>query len=41
VRDWAAGNGIPALTSVMVEKITGRPAHTFAQWAADHAADFR
>ncbi|GAA1427757.1 NAD(P)H-binding protein [Streptomyces thermospinosisporus] len=23
-----------------VERITGRPARTFAQWAADHAADF-
>jgi uncharacterized protein YbjT (DUF2867 family) len=41
LRAWAAGNGIPARTSVIVEKITGRPAHTFAQWAADHAADFR
>jgi uncharacterized protein YbjT (DUF2867 family) len=41
LRAWAAGNGIPARTSVIVEKITGRPAHTFARWAADHAADFR
>jgi uncharacterized protein YbjT (DUF2867 family) len=41
LRAWAAANGIPARTSVIVEKITGRPAHTFAQWAADHAADFR
>ncbi|MEV0621382.1 NAD(P)H-binding protein [Nonomuraea sp. NPDC050404] len=24
-----------------VEKVTGAPGHTFAQWAADHAADFR
>ncbi|MGW6603274.1 NAD(P)H-binding protein [Streptomyces sp. NPDC055036] len=24
-----------------VEAVTGRPARTFAQWAADHAADFR
>jgi hypothetical protein len=23
-----------------VERITGRPALTFARWAADHAADF-
>ncbi len=23
------------------EQITGRPATTFAQWAAKHAADFR
>jgi uncharacterized protein YbjT (DUF2867 family) len=41
LRAWEAGNGIPARTSVIVEKITGRPAHTFAQWAADHADDFR
>jgi uncharacterized protein YbjT (DUF2867 family) len=41
LRAWAAGNGIPARTSVIVEKITGHPAHTFADWAADHAADFR
>jgi uncharacterized protein YbjT (DUF2867 family) len=41
LRAWEAGNGIPAQTSVIVEKITGRPAHTFAQWAADHADDFR
>jgi len=41
LRAWEAGNGIPARTSVIVEKITGRPAHAFAQWAADHADDFR
>lgn len=41
LRAWAAGNGIPARTSVIVEKITAHPAHTFAQWAADHADDFR
>jgi uncharacterized protein YbjT (DUF2867 family) len=41
LRAWEAGNGTPAQTSVIVEKITGRPAHTFAQWAADHADDFR
>jgi uncharacterized protein YbjT (DUF2867 family) len=38
---WRAGNGGPAPTSVIVEKITGRPARTFAEWAADHAGDFR
>jgi uncharacterized protein YbjT (DUF2867 family) len=38
---WRAGNGGPAPTSVIVEKITGHPSHTFAQWAADHADDFR
>jgi uncharacterized protein YbjT (DUF2867 family) len=41
LRAWEAGNGIPARTSAIVEKITGRPARTFAQWAADHAGDFR
>jgi uncharacterized protein YbjT (DUF2867 family) len=41
VRAWEVADGIPARTSVIVGKITGRPAHTFAQWAADHAADFR
>lgn len=38
---WQAGNGSPAPISVIVEKITGHPAHTFAEWAADHAGDFR
>jgi len=41
LRAWQAGNAGPAQTSDIVEKITGRPAHTFAQWAADHADDFR
>jgi uncharacterized protein YbjT (DUF2867 family) len=41
MRGWAAGNGVPARTSVIVEKITGLPARTFAQWVADHADDFR
>ncbi|MCW2934045.1 MAG: NmrA family protein [Actinomycetia bacterium] len=41
LRAWQAGNGSPAPTSVIVEKITGRPARTFAEWAADHAGDFR
>ncbi|WP_244162692.1 NAD(P)H-binding protein [Streptomyces bungoensis] len=38
---WAAADGVPAPVSVIVFRITGRPAHTFAQWAADHADDFR
>jgi uncharacterized protein YbjT (DUF2867 family) len=41
VGQWAATDGVPALTSVIVEKITGVPAHTYAQWAVDHADDFR
>jgi hypothetical protein len=31
LRAWQAGNGTPPRTSVIVEKITGRPAHTFTQ----------
>lgn len=31
----------PAFVSGEVEKVLGRPASTFAQWAADHAAEFR
>lgn len=38
---WAAGNGTPARVSTIVEEVTGRPAHTFAQWAEDHAENFR
>lgn len=41
VRMWAANDGVPAPVSTIVPKITGRPAHTFAQWAVDHADDFR
>ncbi|MEV4113230.1 NAD(P)H-binding protein [Nonomuraea sp. NPDC049695] len=40
MRQWAARDGVPAQTSAVVEKVTGRAAHTFAEWAADHAADF-
>lgn len=38
---WAAAVGVPAVVEPTVEKLTGRPARTFAQWAADRAADFR
>lgn len=41
LRYWAAGNGKPAAVSTIVEEVTGHPARTFAQWAEDHAADFR
>jgi uncharacterized protein YbjT (DUF2867 family) len=41
MRAWAAGNGAPAEVSTIVEEVTGRPAHTFAQWARDHAENFR
>ncbi|MFD4656337.1 SDR family oxidoreductase [Kitasatospora sp. NPDC058444] len=41
VSQWAAADGVVAVTSVITEKITGAPAHTYAQWAVDHADDFR
>lgn len=41
LRLWAAGDGTPARVSTIVQEVTGQPAHTFAQWASDHAADFR
>jgi uncharacterized protein YbjT (DUF2867 family) len=37
----AAAVGQPAVTTGEVDKILGRPARTFAEWAADHAADFQ
>ncbi len=40
MRVWASGVGVPARTSTTVPDLTGRPAHTFAQWAHDHASDF-
>ena len=41
LRLWAAADGTPAPISMIVQKITGQPAHTFTQWAEDHADDFR
>ncbi|MEV4129077.1 NAD(P)H-binding protein [Nocardia sp. NPDC049707] len=38
---WKAGVTEPPQVSTIVEEITGHPAHTFAQWAMDHASDFR
>ena len=38
---WAAGRGEPARTSTVIEDVLGRPALTFAQWAADHTDEFR
>ncbi|GAA2867990.1 SDR family oxidoreductase [Nonomuraea rubra] len=32
--------GKPAPVGSLVEELTGRPARTYAQWAADHRADF-
>ncbi len=40
---WAHGNTPPEGYTVVstVEQVTGRPARTFAQWAGEHAGDFR
>jgi uncharacterized protein YbjT (DUF2867 family) len=40
---WAHGNTPPIGYTVVptVEQVTGRPARTFAQWAAEHVEDFR
>ncbi|MEU9200957.1 NAD(P)H-binding protein [Streptomyces sp. NPDC048332] len=38
---WAATDGAAAEVTGETEKLTGRPARTFAAWAADHAAAFR
>lgn len=37
----AENRGTPVPTGPTSEEITGKPARTFAQWATDHAADFR
>ena len=38
---WAAAIGQPAFVTSAVRALTGAPARTFRDWAADHAADFR
>jgi len=38
---WAAAIGQPAFVTSTIAEITGAPARTFREWAADHAADFR
>ncbi len=38
---WAAALGRPAFVTSTVAEITGSPARTFRDWAADHAADFQ
>jgi uncharacterized protein YbjT (DUF2867 family) len=37
---WRAALGHPAFVTTAVEEITGSPARTFSQWAADNAAAF-
>jgi uncharacterized protein YbjT (DUF2867 family) len=41
LRAWSAGNAGPARVSTIVEEVTGGAARTFAEWAEDHADDFR
>ncbi|MFI1995389.1 NAD(P)H-binding protein [Actinoplanes sp. NPDC020271] len=41
LRTWAASDGKPVETSTVVADVLGRPARTFAEWATDHADDFR
>jgi uncharacterized protein YbjT (DUF2867 family) len=38
---WSAAIGQPAFVTSTVAEITGRPARTFREWVADHAARFR
>jgi uncharacterized protein YbjT (DUF2867 family) len=38
---WAAAIGQPAFVTSTVREITGAPARTFRDWAADHAAEFQ
>jgi uncharacterized protein YbjT (DUF2867 family) len=38
---WAAAMGQPAHITSTVEQITGAPARTFHDWAAEHAVEFR
>lgn len=37
---WAASVGVPATVYPTVEKLTGHPPRTFAQWATDRTTDF-
>jgi uncharacterized protein YbjT (DUF2867 family) len=41
IRHSVAAIDAPPPVTGDVERITGRPARTFAEWARDHAADFR
>ena len=41
LRNWAGAGAMPAETSSLIPQIVGRPARTFAEWAVDHADDFR
>jgi uncharacterized protein YbjT (DUF2867 family) len=41
LRTFASAVGHPAKISSEVERITGSPGRTFAQWAAEHTTDFK
>ncbi|MET9338616.1 NAD(P)H-binding protein [Nonomuraea sp. NPDC003804] len=41
VAAWGGFVAAPEQVTDAVERLTGRPARSFAAWAADHAADFR
>ncbi len=41
LRAWGAALGQPAWVTHTIEQITGAPARTFREWAAEHAAAFR
>jgi uncharacterized protein YbjT (DUF2867 family) len=41
LRYWATLEAEPEPVTATVEQVTGVPAHTFHEWATDHAADFR
>jgi hypothetical protein len=38
---WAAAIGQPAFVTATVADVTGAPARAFADWVADHSAEFR
>jgi uncharacterized protein YbjT (DUF2867 family) len=39
LNQWEAGVGVPAVTSATAERITGKPARTFREWAEEYAQD--
>ena len=38
---WQATDGVPVETTRTVEELTGHPARPFAEWVAEHAAEFK
>jgi hypothetical protein len=37
---WADATTHPALVTDTIAEVTGRPAHSFAEWIARHTSDF-